>query len=175
LSGSEIREQCETRGKRRWGDRAALGFARPFDPGCALTQVEIREHGAAPGFPVDRDGRTNPLCQARHQAISSKVLLEAALVLADVPAIFVEVTAVLVDVAVVPVDVAEILDGFADPAVGEIADELPGVFAASPLVVSELLLVLVALDLVADETAGVIEHAGVADGGDGEAARSAKA
>ena len=88
--------------------------------------------------------------------------------MADVAAIFAQVALVLVDLPVVLVDVTEVLNGFTDPAVGEIFDELLGVLSTVPAILAQVLPILVLLNFIAYETAGVLEHAGMGEGRDRE-------
>jgi hypothetical protein len=104
--------------------------------------------------------------------MNSKVVPQATLVVADVTVVLVDVAAVLVDVPVVLMDVMEVLNGAADVAVGEVLDELLGILPTVTLVLVKVLLVFVLLNFIADEAAGVLEHAGMADGGNGEGGES---
>ena len=110
----------------------------------------------------------HPYAWARHEATNSEVVLEATLVLADVAVIFAQVALVLVDLPVVLVNVAEVLNGFAEPAVGEVLDELLGVLPTVPAILTQVLPILVLLNFIAYETAGVLEHAGMGEGRDRE-------
>ena len=88
--------------------------------------------------------------------------------MADVTAVFAHVALILADVLVVLVDVTEVLNGFTDAAVGEVLDELLGVLPTVPAILTQVLLILVLLNYIANEATGVLEHAGMAEGGDGE-------